>query len=225
MNSTSTARLVFPLLLLFILLIFSFPPDYSFFTALSILFLLFRPKSYKIFILSGLVFGFYFIFQVLQMNILYIYDLSVDAYILFVTGVISYLSQRDDVQSYLSRVRVENSKKLDKDILVAAGLSILISLLIYPLIGSFGIVTAYFIFIYFTKKFNGKIALSIALIFLILIMISMLLKINALADELGNYTYFFLIIGTIQELITSSNIKLIFQQKLMNNWRHLKIKN
>ncbi len=217
MNLPKAAKLITPIGIFIILLIIS-SFDFAATVAVSFYFLLSRANYLPLFIVSPTIFIVDLLLDNFDINIRYISDLSIDAYILFATGVILYLRSREDfIALFLQFVRfikvrktlfsVKNFSKLI--------LSLLVSILLLPISGGYiAVMAGYFLFSYIDRQFNGKIAAGIGLIFLVFAAGAILLQKSLLAEELGNYVFLFLVIGTIQEIINLARQKKEDEEKL-----------
>ena len=137
-----------------------------------------------------------------ELRILFLNELSADAYILFITGVVLYLKTRKDVLHLLERITQREKKILSQTIILKLALCTIFGILLLPILGMYiSSLVSYAIFSYLIRQFNGKIAVSLAILILPVTAISLLLNNHKLAEEMGNYVFFFLAVGTIQEVI------------------------
>src|SRR3989338_8608492 len=94
-------------------------------------------------------------------------------------------------------------------------LSFIISVLLLPIFGGYiAALSGYALYSYIGRQFDGKIALGFGLIFLIFTAGSLVLEQSLLAEELGNYVFLFLVIGTFQEIINLVRLKKEDDKKL-----------
>src|SRR3989338_638500 len=210
MKLTPTARLAVSCAVFISVLFFSSSPDLSLTLAISAYFLLNKKKKnyYYFFISSILVFIFNWLFELFDWPLKLINNLAWDAYCLFITGVILYLRTREDFLKLIRRFLEKETKLKSKDFLMHVVASTVVALLLYPLLGGFlSSVTGYLLLSFLIREQNGKIAVIISLVILFLAMLSILLKKPELAENLGNYTFLFLVIGTLQEIIKLTGLR------------------
>lgn len=210
MNLPKAAKLIIPIGIFIILLIIS-SFDFAASVAVSIYFFLSRANYLFLLIASPLIFIVYLLLDYLDINIRFISDLSIDAYILFATGVVLYLESRKDfialfwqfIQFLKTKKTLFSGKKIFKLIL-----SLLVGVLLLPISGGYiAVIAGYFLFSYIDRQFNGKIAAGLGLITLFFTAGAILLQKSALAEELGNYVFLFLAVGTFQEIINLARQK------------------
>lgn len=165
-------------------------------------YLLFFQKNFTItFILSGLMFVADILLRYFDINIRFISDVSVDAYILFLTAVYLYLKTRKDFLHIIKKIDIKQGTSVTKKTLYQAGISVMIVLLFFPIFG--GIIAAiagYFLFSYLRKHYDSRYAVIVALFFLMMAAIAFILGKNSLADGLVIYTYVFMIVSLLQEI-------------------------
>lgn len=165
--------------------------------------LLFFSKNYiPVFSISAILFFLNFVFDYFDINFRYISDLSVDAYMLLVLGVLIYLRLKNKtLDNYLYLIN-NDIKTFDKDIIPKIIASIILTILLFPILGGpIAAIVSYIFFSVFTNKNNGKIAVFIAILILSLISVVLLFKNKIIAESLGIYAYSFLLVGILQEVI------------------------
>ena len=204
MNLPKAAKLIIPVgVFIFFLIVSSF--DFAATIAISSYFFLSRVNYLPLFIASPILFIVDLLLDNFDVNIRYISDLTLDAYILFTTGVVLYLKSRNDlidmfwkfIQFLLIKKTLFPGKNIFKFVL-----SFIISVLLLPIFGGYiAALSGYALYSYIGRQFDGKIALGFGLIFLIFTAGSLVLEKTLLAEELGNYIFLFLVIGTFQEII------------------------
>lgn len=155
------------------------------------------------------------LFQYFDISFRFISDLSLDAYILFLTAVFLYLKTRKRVINLYKKIRKSGKNIFTKNILSAIGISLILSLLFLPIVGVyFAVILGYLLFSYLTQKFAGKFAYSIALFFLIFCPFFIIAKKDNLAESFAIVSFYFLIMGTIQEIINLVKLKKIDSLKI-----------
>src|SRR3989338_239143 len=210
MKLTPTARLAISCVVFLSILLFSSSPDLSLTLSISAYFIFDKTKKnyFHFFFLSGVVFIFYWLTQSFDWSVRLLNNLAWDAYWLFITGVILYLRTREDFLIVFRKFMETEIKIKSKNFLIQFIASGIFALLLYPLLGGFlSTAIGYFILSFLIRQQNGKIAVIISLVILFLAMLSILLKKPELAENLGNYTFLFLVIGTLQEIIKLTGIK------------------
>lgn len=204
MNLLKAAKLIIPVgVFIFLLFVSSF--DFAAAIAVSVYFFLSRVNYTPLFIASPILFIVDLLLDNFDINIRYISDLSLDAYILFTTGVVLYLKSRKDLidnfWKFIQFILIKKTLFSGKNIFKFA-LSLIISILLLPVFGGYiAVLSGYALYSYIGRQFDGKIALVFGLIFLIFTAGSLVLEKTLLAEELGNYIFLFLVIGTFQEII------------------------
>lgn len=200
---TPTARLAIACaIFLSVLLISSF--DLALTSAFSVYFILGKEKKtyFKFFIASGLVFVSYFLVESFDLSLRLIKNLLIDAYLLFTGGVLIYLQTREDFLNFLRKFIFKTSSQQTKSLTPAILISLAISLLLYPLLGGLlAGLAGYVLLSFLIRKFSGRIAFMVALVLILSALLATLIQKKELADSLGNYTFLFLLIGTVQEII------------------------
>lgn len=170
--------------------------------SISLYLIFFHKKVLSVFMISIILFIADSLYRSSDFHIRFITDLSVDAYILFLSSVVIYFKSRGDIDGYLSKINKSNRKIISKEVLLPVAGTIIFILLFLPILGGFlSILSGYIIYCFIRKQFSGKIAVVFSISLLILAAFFLLIKKTAISEELGNYTFYFLIIGAIQEVI------------------------
>ena len=217
MNLPKAAKLIIPVgVFIFFLIVSSF--DFAATIAISSYFFLSRVNYLPLFIASPILFIADLLLDNFDVNIRYISDLSLDAYILFTTGVVLYLKSRKDLidmfWKFIHFLVIKKTLFPGKNIFKFV-LSFIISVLLLPIFGGYiAALSGYALYSYIGRQFDGKIALGFGLIFLIFTAGSLVLEQSLLAEELGNYVFLFLVIGTFQEIINLVRLKKEDDKKL-----------
>lgn len=156
------------------------------------------------------------IFQYFDISFRFISDLSLDAYILFLSVVVIYFRSEKKFVEILGKINKSGQTFNKKRLLSVLGISLIFGLLTFPLIGiHLASIVAYLSFSYLMKRFDGKYAFIIALFFLIISPIFIILKKNDLSEGTAMFSFYFMIVGTIQETVRFVVIKKsIFEQLL-----------
>jgi len=175
-------------------------------TSAIILFLINSTIDYRyVFISSIVLFVLDWLLGKTELRILFLSELSADAYMLFLTGVVLYLKTRKDVVHLLERITQREKKILSRTIILKLALCTIFGILLLPILGMYiSSLVSYATFSYLIKQFNGKIAVFLAILILPVTAISLLLNNQKFAEELGNFIFFFFSLGTIQEVINLS---------------------
>lgn len=202
MNLSKTAQIALSCGLFLLLVFITSSFDLSAVIGIAFYCLLRKKSFLPLFVAAIILFAVDIILRQLDMSIRFISDLSVDSYILLLTGVWLYLKSRKEFDEMLAKLLIKEKKLLSKSVILAGVISVIIALLIFPLTGSYiALVFGYFLFSYLVKQFNGKIAIGFALFFLVLSAIFVLVNKNVIAEEFANFAYFFLAVGTLQEVV------------------------
>lgn len=202
MNLSKTAQLLITSsIFLVVLLIFS-SVDLAITIALAAYLFFSKVNFFIIFSISLILFFIGIAINYIGIDIRYLSDLTVDAYILFALSVGLYVKSREDSLAVMKRFWKEGTDRLSQNLILSFAGSVMFSVLIFPIVGIYpASIFGYFLFSFLLKKFNGKIAVVISLFFLFLAAFFLLIKNNVIAETLANYIYLFLIIGTVQEVI------------------------
>ena len=200
---TPTARLAIACaVFLSVLLLSSF--DLALTSAISAYFILGKEKNiyYKFFIASSLVFLSFFLIESFDWSLNLLKNLLIDAYLLFTGGVLLYLQTREDFLNFIRKFLFQTSNRQTKSVAPAILISLVTTVLLYPLLGGFlASLAGYILLSFLIRKFSGRIAIMVALSLILSALLATLIQKKELADSLGNYTFLFLFIGTIQEII------------------------
>lgn len=203
MTSVSPARWTITTLTFLLVLLVSSALDLSLVSGVCIFFVLGRSRSLPFFIAATFVFILHLVFDAYDITTRFISDLAVDAYLLFISGVILYFRwRRDERKSILKHLQLSGGDYASKQSGIALSGGILVFLLLSPMTGGYAAsIIAYGVYSYLTRRFNGKVAVVFALFFLVIAAVFLLLKQPRIAELIGNYVYFFLAVGTIQEIV------------------------
>ena len=162
---------------------------------------LFKFRSVWSFLASLTVFAFYLVTIFLSLKIKLITDLSVSSYLFFAAGLLLYFLEGQPSKWEL-RLPIFNKIYVDRNSLAKFTAILLFALLIFPLTGPyFGAVFAYLTFLYVFQKSEGRYAFMVALFFLILSPFLLIAKKDKIAETSAIFTYYFLVIGVVQEII------------------------
>ena len=166
-------------------------------------YLLFFKKNYPIlFIVSVLIFLTDIFLQNFDITFLFISDLFLDAYILFLTAILLYFKSREDYKKIIEGLKISEKKLISKSMLLRLGISLSLIFLLFPIMGGYlAVLSGYFAYSYLTRQFNGKIAIILALGSLGITALFLVIKKNSLAEALANYIYLFIVLGMAQEVI------------------------
>lgn len=202
MTFSKTAQLVISCGLFLLFLFISFSIDLALTLSISSYLFLSSYNFIPIFIVSGIIFLTDVFFRHFDVSVRFISDLSLDGYILFLTAVVLYLRSSKDFINFFQKLRKSEKKIISQEMLFKFGASFLLALLFYPTLGGFvAAVLGYLFFSYITRQFNGKIAIGIGLCFLFPAACFLLVGKASLAEDLGNFVFLFLVVGTIQEVV------------------------
>ncbi len=202
MNLTTPARIALAFGIFVLTFFISTSVDLAITLSVSAYLLFLRSGYIPIFIASVVIFVTGYVFRYFDVSFRYVSDLAIDAYILFTVGVIIYLKTRKDVLIIINNITRREKSLFSKTVLNRLFISVILAVLFAPITGSYvAAVIGYFIFSYLIKHFNGKIAIGMALVFIVSAGILLLLNNKIYAENLGNYAYFFFVTGTVQEVI------------------------
>jgi len=163
--------------------------------------LLFRFQSVWLFLSALIVFAFYLVTIFLSLKIKLVTDFSVSSYLLFASGLLLYFLEGQKSRWQIN-LPVLDKFPVDRNNLVKLGAILFFTFLVYPLTGpNFGAIFGYIAFLYLFKKSEGRYAFIVALFFLILCPFLLIAKREKVAEESAIFTYYFLVIGTFQEII------------------------
>ncbi len=210
MNLLKPTNLIVPLGVFIILLIIS-PFDFALVVATSTYLFLSQVNYFKLFIISPLLFLAGIFLRNQDINIRFISDLTIDAYILFATGVVMYIKSREDfislVKKFVQVIHVEK-KLFSKKNTIKIVMCFFISVLLSPIFGGYiAALSGYALYSYIDRQFSGRIAVTVGLIFLVLAAGFIVANKPLVTEELENYIFLFLAIGTFQEIINLARQK------------------
>lgn len=155
--------------------------------------------------------------QYFDINIRFVSDLSLDAYILFITAALLYVKTQKNMIVLFNQIQRKGKTIYWKHILPVLIISLLVSLLAFPLVGiHIAGVIAYICYCYFSRQFDGKYAFIIALIFLIFCPFFIILKQDPLSESFAIFSFYFMILGTFQEGIRLAGVKKYDIEKLFS---------
>ncbi len=208
MNFSKTAQIAISGTLFILVFFLTSAVDLSIITAIAFYSLLSRKSFLPLFAAAIILFVIDIILRQLDISIRFISDLSLDSYILFLAGVWLYLKSKREFNQLLTKFLVREKELFSKNMILSVIISMITVILIFPLAGNyFSLVLGYFLFSYLIKQFNGKIAISFALFFLALAAVFILTNMNKIAEDFGNFAYFFLVVGTLQEVVNFIKLK------------------
>ena len=142
------------------------------------------------------------LFQYLDISFIYLANLSLDAYILFLTAVFLYFKFSNKDEKLSQGIDAIGRLVVSKNLLSILVISIFSALLFLPIVGSYlAVIIGYITFSYFTKKSEGRYAYIIALVFLAFSPIFIIAKRDNLAESFAVISFYFLATGTTQEII------------------------
>lgn len=197
-KTAQAARYAFLFLILLILL----PFDLAFISSLS-LYLFKNSKNYtKLIIASIVLFLTDILLNNFDISIRFISDLAIDAYILLLTSLFIFLKSDEKIRLFFQKLAGGGRKIISRHTLSILGVSSIFSLLFAPIIGiPFAVICGYISFSYLTKHFEGRYAYIAGLFFLALSPLFIIAGKDNISENLAIISFFFLIIGTIQEVI------------------------
>ncbi len=208
MNLSKTAQIAISGTLFILAFFLTSAVDLSIITAIAFYSLLSRKSFLPLLVAAVILFVIDIILRQLDISIRFISDLSLDSYILFLAGVWLYLKSKREFSQMLNEILAKEKNLFSRSIILSVVISMIVTLLIFPLAGNyFSLVFGYFLFSYLIKQFNGKIAISFALFFLALAAVFILTNMNKTAEDFGNFAYFFLVVGTLQEVVNFIKLK------------------
>lgn len=204
MTLSIPARLHLGLLsILFLIVFFIFSSfDLAVIICISAYFILTKTPFTTVFFLSLLLLVIDLFFQSYDIFFRLITDLSLDAYILFLTAVVLYLQSRKDVNEFINKSFSSDQNFYIRQKILKIGGSLVLALLLFPVFGGYlASLSGYIFYSYLNKQFNSKAAIIISLIFLGIAAVFLVFKKNLIAETLANYIYLFIVVGTVQEII------------------------
>lgn len=173
-------------------------------------------KSLPLFVSSIIIYILYLLLNASDVQLRFIFDLSIDAYILFLGGVVIYLKSNKEFLSLMESVIKGGGKSVMKRYVPKFIASAILASLLFPILGGYlASLIAYIAFSILINQFNGKVAVCISLGFLLIAGLFVLGDPKSLlAEDIANYTLFFLFIGTVQEVINLQRSKITESKKM-----------
>lgn len=202
MNHPKTAQVTKYCGLFLILLIF-LPFDLAVTVTVSF-YLALNSRNYaKLVIVSLVIFLADIIFRNFDISIRFISDLALDSYILLLSSLFIYLKSQQRVIEYFQKLGSSSRKVFSLNTLMMIGISSIFSLLLAPIVGiPFAVISGYISFSYLSKHFEGKYAYMAGLFFLFFSPFFIIAKRDDISESFAIISFYFLIIGTIQEIIS-----------------------
>lgn len=187
---------------LFLFLLIFLPFDLAVSVTVSF-YLALNSRNYaKLVIVSLVIFLTDIIFRNFDISIRFISDLSLDSYVLLLTSLFIYLKSQKRILLFFQRMGESHRKLISRHTLVIIGASSIFSLLLAPIVGiPFAVISGYISFSYFSKQFEGKYAYIAGLFFLFFCPFFIIFKRDDISENFAIISFFFLIIGTVQETI------------------------
>lgn len=208
------ARVTIACCAFFLLFLLTGSGDVSLAVAAAVFLLLSRVRFIYPFGVAAAVFILSLMIDALDLDIPLIHDGELDAYIFLVTGMMLYLCSRTDFMAWLSRNVQRETEAFSPTSIRKFIASCVFGLLLSPLTGgSIAAIVAYGLFSFLIRRFNGKIAIILAVTSVCLAALFFLFQVPGMAEEVGNYAFFFFAVGTIQELF-----RLIWQSSHQASW-------
>lgn len=202
MKSIRTALIIVCVFLFLLIFFLTSSVDLALTVAVTVYLLFFYKKFIPVFIISVILFGLSILFDYYDLKFRFISDLTVDAYILLILGVLLYFRLKYDFLEIYLNINDKDTQLLYKEITPKIVISMILGALFFPIVeGPLAAAIGYIFFSVFIKKNNGKIAVFLAIVVLILTSIFLLFRNQDFSKSLGVYAYYFLIIGTLQEVI------------------------
>lgn len=209
MRFSTPAHIAFTTIVFVIVFFIASSFDFALVVAVSAFWIFSRYPFWPIFLSAFVVFALNLLFEGFDINISFIGDLSVDAYILFVVAVAVYLRSRKGFTGRVIHILRKETKYSIKNILTKLVVSVFVGILLFPMLGGYLVLmSSYVLFSFIMKQFTGKIAIGVSLFILFLSLGALLTSQADLAEELGNYAFLFLIIATFQELVTLAKTRI-----------------
>lgn len=138
----------------------------------------------------------------LDISIRFISDLSLDSYILLLTCLFIYIRSQKDILVFFQKLEGRSRNLISIQTVEIIVISSVFSLLLMPIVGiPFAVISGYISFSYFSKHFEGKYAYTAGLFFLFFCPFFIILKRDDISENLAIISFYFLIIGTVQEII------------------------
>jgi len=163
---------------------------------------LFRLPSAWLFICAFFTFAIYLILNFLALKLNYITDLTISSYGLFVAGLVLYFWQGQKKKWQLILPFTPQVQVTRMDLFKLGGILVFV-FLIYPLVSAYlAAILGYILFLIIFRQSDGRYAFAVALFFLILCPFLLIARKDKIAETSAIFTYYFLVIGVIQELIS-----------------------
>src|SRR3990167_305991 len=187
---------------LFLLVLFFNSFDLAITVTLS-LYLAINSKTYiKLFGFSLVLFILDIIFRNFDISFRFISDLSLDSYILLLTAFFIYAKSQRRITDFFRQAGASGRKIFSSNNLVLLVVSIVLALLLLPILGPpAAVIVGYLSFSYFSKRFEGKYAYTAGLFFLSFSPFFIIFKRDDIAENFAIISFYFLIIGTVQETV------------------------
>lgn len=202
MNKIDPAKISVCCFIFLVVLYLTGAIDYGLAALLISLIAVLRLPAVYLFLWALLSFILYLLLIFLSLRPEIVGDLSVSSYFLFAAGLVLYFLQGQKDQWNI-RFPLFSHFIIRKSQLLKSGGILVFILLIYPLAGAYlALIFGYIaLLIIFHKFSDGRYAFGIALFFLVLCPFLLLAKKDKIAETSAIFTYYFLVIGTLQEII------------------------
>lgn len=193
---------------LFIILLLFLSGDLAFTLTLS-LYIAVNSNNYtKLLVISIFLFIADLLLKQLDISIRFISDLSLDSYILLLTCLFIYIKSQKDILVFFQKLEGSGRKLISRHTLEIIVISLILALLLSPIVGiPFAAISGYISFSYFSKHFEGKYAYIAGLFFLFFCPFFIIAKRDDISENLAVISFYFLIIGTIQEVIRLMQVR------------------
>lgn len=161
-----------------------------------------------------------FLLRYFDISIRFISDLSLDGYLFFITAAVLYVKTQKNLMKLITKIREKGQTIYWKHVLSVILISLAIGILVFPLVGIHGAgIFTYLTFIYLFKRFEGRYAYLVALFFLIFSPFLIILKQDSLSENFAIFSFYFMILGTVQEGIRLAGVKKYDIEKLFSGVR------
>lgn len=201
MKDIFPAKIAVVCFLFLVIIYFTLAVDYAIAGSILAAIFLFGLPAVWLFISSFIFFFWYLIFTFLALKFNFIGDLSVSSYFLFAGAMAVYFLQGQKNRWNITLPFNIKAEISIHDFYKLGGIAVLV-ILVYPLTSAYlAAITGYIAFLFAFKKSDGRYAFSIALLFLILCPFLLIANKGKTAEISAIFTYYFLVIGTIQEII------------------------
>lgn len=193
---------------LFLILLIFLPFDLAVTVTVSLYLTLNSGNYAKLVIVSLVIFLADIIFRNFDISIRFISDLALDSYILLLTSLFIYLKSQKRILLLFQKMGESHRKLISLHTLEMIVVSSILSLLLAPIVGiPFAVISGYISFSYFSKHFEGKYAYIAGLFFLFFSPFFIIAKRDNLSENFAIISFYFLIIGTIQEVIRIMQVR------------------